>query len=74
MKRAMQKQRKPARNARPLAEASYPEKRTLEFTTRSRRSESKQNQPKSPLPAQHQKKPGIEAKMHPRPRFESAFV
>lgn len=28
-------------------------------------------QPKSPMPAQHQSKPGIEAKLDPRPRFEA---
>jgi NAD(P)-dependent dehydrogenase (short-subunit alcohol dehydrogenase family) len=27
--------------------------------------------PKNPLPAQHQKKPGIEAKMRPRPQYEA---
>ncbi|MEO5936713.1 MAG: SDR family NAD(P)-dependent oxidoreductase, partial [Terriglobales bacterium] len=70
MKRAelkQEKQQKTARNARPLARASYAEKRVLEFNTRSK----KQHEPKSPMPAQHQKKPGIEAKMHPRPRFEA---
>ncbi|MEO6119090.1 MAG: SDR family oxidoreductase [Terriglobales bacterium] len=70
MKRAelkQEKQQKTARNARPLAKASYAEKRVLEFATRSK----KQHEPKSPMPAQHQKKPGIEAKMHPRPRFEA---
>lgn len=28
-------------------------------------------EPKSPLPAQHQRKPGIESKLDPRPRFEA---
>lgn len=28
--------------------------------------------PHSPMPAQHQKRPGIEAKMHPRPQFAGA--
>src|SRR6185503_12351749 len=28
-------------------------------------------QPKSPMPAQHQPKPGIESKLDPRPRFEA---
>jgi NAD(P)-dependent dehydrogenase (short-subunit alcohol dehydrogenase family) len=28
-------------------------------------------QPMSPLPAQHQRKPGIEAKLEPRPRYEA---
>ena len=30
------------------------------------------NQPRPPFPAQHQGKPGIEAKMKPRPRYEAA--
>jgi NAD(P)-dependent dehydrogenase (short-subunit alcohol dehydrogenase family) len=29
--------------------------------------------PKSPLPAQHQKRPGIESKMHPRPQFAGSL-
>jgi NAD(P)-dependent dehydrogenase (short-subunit alcohol dehydrogenase family) len=66
MKRAANRKASRVRKARPLAKASYPEKRVLEFTTKSR-----QEEPKSPLPAQHQKKPGIEAKMHPRPRYEA---
>src|SRR5690348_8783786 len=28
-------------------------------------------EPKSPLPAQHQPRPGIEAKMKPRPRYQA---
>jgi NAD(P)-dependent dehydrogenase (short-subunit alcohol dehydrogenase family) len=31
----------------------------------------KQEQPKSPMPAQHQRKPGEEHKLHPRPRYEA---
>jgi NAD(P)-dependent dehydrogenase (short-subunit alcohol dehydrogenase family) len=30
-----------------------------------------QDEPKSPMPPQHQEKPGIEAKMTPRPRYEA---
>jgi NAD(P)-dependent dehydrogenase (short-subunit alcohol dehydrogenase family) len=30
-----------------------------------------QKQPKSPMPAQHQEKPGIESKIRPRPEFEA---
>jgi NAD(P)-dependent dehydrogenase (short-subunit alcohol dehydrogenase family) len=63
MKRA---RKKASTAARPLDRASFPEKRTLEFATR-----GKQREPKSPMPAQHQKKPGIEARMKPRPRFEA---
>jgi NAD(P)-dependent dehydrogenase (short-subunit alcohol dehydrogenase family) len=28
-------------------------------------------EPKSPMPAQHQEKPGLESKVHPRPRFQA---
>src|ERR1043166_1150257 len=31
----------------------------------------KVEQPKSPMPAQHQRKPGEEAKLNPRPRYEA---
>jgi NAD(P)-dependent dehydrogenase (short-subunit alcohol dehydrogenase family) len=31
----------------------------------------KLSEPKSPMPAQHQKKPGIESKLDPRPRYEA---
>src|SRR5687767_14362109 len=32
---------------------------------------SNQNQPKSPLPAQSQKKPGLDSAMGPEPRFQA---
>ena len=32
---------------------------------------TKLEQPKSPMPAQHQSKPGIESKLDPRPRYEA---
>jgi NAD(P)-dependent dehydrogenase (short-subunit alcohol dehydrogenase family) len=31
----------------------------------------RQREPKSPMPAQHQEKPGIESKLTPRPRYEA---
>src|SRR3982751_1335888 len=31
-----------------------------------------QEEPKSPMPAQHQEKPGLESKLNPRPRYEAA--
>src|ERR1043165_9292820 len=31
----------------------------------------KVEQPKSPMPAQHQRKPGVEARLKPRPRYEA---
>jgi NAD(P)-dependent dehydrogenase (short-subunit alcohol dehydrogenase family) len=30
-------------------------------------------EPKSPMPAQHQKKPGLESRIKPRPRYEAPF-
>ena len=33
--------------------------------------EGKLEQPKSPMPPQHQSKPGEEAKLKPRPRYEA---
>jgi NAD(P)-dependent dehydrogenase (short-subunit alcohol dehydrogenase family) len=32
----------------------------------------RQEEPKSPMPAQHQEKPGLESKLNPRPRYEAA--
>src|ERR1044071_1629383 len=30
-------------------------------------------EPKSPMPAQHQRKPGLESKLRPRPKYEAPF-
>lgn len=38
---------------------------------RSRREVGLQQEPKSPLPPQHQEKPGLESKIRPRPQFEA---
>ena len=40
-------------------------------SSRSRAEITKIQQPKSPMPAQHQRKPGIESKIEPRPRYEA---
>jgi NAD(P)-dependent dehydrogenase (short-subunit alcohol dehydrogenase family) len=40
-------------------------------TTKRSREEKKVEQPKSPMPPQHQRKPGEEAKLDPRPRYEA---
>src|SRR5829696_10113498 len=37
----------------------------------SKRSSKKREEPKSPLPAQHQRKPGKEHELDPRPRYEA---
>ena len=39
--------------------------------TKSRRPVKKLEQPKSPMPPQHQEKPGEEAKLKPRPKYEA---
>ena len=44
--------------------------RTRRTSARSRRGDIKQlAEPKSPMPAQHQEKPGLESKMKPRPHY-----
>jgi NAD(P)-dependent dehydrogenase (short-subunit alcohol dehydrogenase family) len=55
-------------------------KSTTKRTATTRRSQKqrtdgngKLEQPMSPMPAQHQRKPGIEAKLKPRPRYEAPF-
>jgi NAD(P)-dependent dehydrogenase (short-subunit alcohol dehydrogenase family) len=46
--------------------------RTRRSTSRTGRAEPHQREePKSPLPAQHQEKPGLESKVTPRPRYEA---
>ena len=40
-------------------------------TTKRGREVKKIEQPKSPMPAQHQQKPGEEAKLNPRPKYEA---
>lgn len=37
----------------------------------SKKGNGKLEQPKSPMPAQHQKKPGVEAKLDPKPKYEA---
>jgi NAD(P)-dependent dehydrogenase (short-subunit alcohol dehydrogenase family) len=39
--------------------------------TRSAASKQAQREPKSPMPAQHQEKPGIEAKLTPEPKYQA---
>jgi NAD(P)-dependent dehydrogenase (short-subunit alcohol dehydrogenase family) len=58
MKAAARKPRKSARTSSNLVDFSQKHK-------------EKQKEPRSPLPAQHQPKPGIEAKITPRPRYQA---
>src|ERR1043165_7117912 len=39
--------------------------------TRARTTTNQRREPESPMPAQHQKKPGLESKVKPRPRYEA---
>src|SRR3954465_16012836 len=39
--------------------------------TKTRRRRTPNERPKSPMPPQHQDKPGIESRMHPRPLYEA---
>src|SRR5205085_11550608 len=47
------------------------EKKTASVMQFPLRSAGRLEEPKSPLPAQHQPRPGIEAKMKPRPRYQA---
>src|ERR1041384_912795 len=52
--------------------ASRKRTRTRRSTSRARRAEPHQREePKSPMPEQHQEKPGVESKVTPRPRYEA---
>ena len=56
------------------AKASHASRRTRKgkaATTKSSQKVGKLEQPKSPMPKQHQKKPGIESKLTPRPKYEA---
>src|SRR3954469_3675184 len=39
--------------------------------TKTHRRRTPTERPKSPMPPQHQEKPGIESRMHPRPLYEA---
>jgi NAD(P)-dependent dehydrogenase (short-subunit alcohol dehydrogenase family) len=62
---------RPASHKRSTAKSGS-RKRTRRSTSRTGRAEPHQREePKSPLPAQHQEKPGLESKVTPRPRYEA---
>jgi NAD(P)-dependent dehydrogenase (short-subunit alcohol dehydrogenase family) len=44
---------------------------TAKASARSKSATKKREEPKSPMPAQHQRKPGKEHKLDPRPRYEA---
>ncbi len=61
--------------AKKAAKKSSANGRVVQFPSRSRANEEQKaqhdEQPKSPLPPQHQRKPGIEAEITPRPQYEA---
>jgi NAD(P)-dependent dehydrogenase (short-subunit alcohol dehydrogenase family) len=63
--------KKPATVARkaPVRSSDAGKKKLVQFPSSSR--PAKQQEPEPPLPAQQQKKPGIEARIKPRPRYEA---
>ena len=46
-------------------------KRAAQSAKRSGNAAGKVKRPKSPMPAQHQKKPGLESRVTPRPQYEA---
>jgi hypothetical protein len=40
---------------------------------RSAKSLGQMKEPKSPMPAQHQRRPGLESKLDPRPKYEAPY-
>jgi NAD(P)-dependent dehydrogenase (short-subunit alcohol dehydrogenase family) len=47
--------------------------RTTKAASRSAKGLDQMKEPKSPMPAQHQRKPGLEYKLRPRPKFEAPY-
>src|SRR5258706_11731431 len=62
----------PATSRRRSIVKSESRKRTRRSTSRAPRAEPHQREePKSPMPEQHQEKPGFESKVTPRPHYEA---
>src|SRR2546421_822355 len=60
----------PSRSSARKSVSGKPEKKLFHFPAKK---SGQLKQPKNPLPAQHQEKPGIEAKIEPRPKYEAPF-
>ena len=60
-------QNKPARRAARGKESISREDATIETSG----GIGQRKEPKSPMPAQHQRKPGLESKLEPRPRYQA---
>jgi NAD(P)-dependent dehydrogenase (short-subunit alcohol dehydrogenase family) len=79
----MPKQKKRGASSASARGRSRPAKTRRKQTTRARRKIAARprrganlgqlKEPKSPMPAQHQQKPGLESKMTPRPRYEAPY-
>src|SRR3954468_13850043 len=59
--RSQRKSSSPARRTGP--------KKRMSAASRGRNGNGQLEEPKSPMPPQHQKKPGLESKMKPRPNY-----
>ena len=70
------KRKNTARPANRAADNKPAKKRTAQTTKTASRSAAtlgQMKEPKSPMPAQHQRKPGLESKLKPRPRYQAPF-
>lgn len=70
------KRKNTARPANRAADNKPAKKRTAQTTKTASRSAAtlgQMKEPKSPMPAQHQRKPGLESKLKPRPRYQVPF-
>ena len=47
--------------------------RAVKTPVKSARNLGQMKEPKSPMPAQHQRKPGLESKLDPRPKYEAPY-
>ena len=70
------KRKNTARPANRAADNKPAKKRTAQTTKPASRSAAtlgQMKEPKSPMPAQHQRKPGLESKLKPRPKYQAPF-
>jgi NAD(P)-dependent dehydrogenase (short-subunit alcohol dehydrogenase family) len=58
-----------AKKARPAKARAQ----TRKAPSRSATNLGQMKEPKSPMPAQHQRKPGLESKLHPRPKYQAPY-
>jgi hypothetical protein len=68
-KRAGKSVRHSSAKAKPVGKRTSRTRRQIQPRSRRAVSLGQLSEPKSPMPAQHQQKPGLESKMTPRPRY-----